>query len=431
MLICATLVLLVTRIAILPFSPPGFYQDEAGSGANVRAMLAHGTDFSGQHHRPLFFWAGGTGYYSPVYIYPLTLWAKLYGSGEFQLRYFSEVATLLGIAFLALAVRYWFGTWFAWLQAVVALALPWGWLQGSLAWDAALIPMFMGLTVLCASVLLFSTKPVHRRIAAVGLPAALVTSMYDYSPCRASAPLLAVTIYFVLRRHRVLSKVAIAAAAGSAAVLAFPLAEFLRQPAARSRATYLSVFHGTSFGDGVRATLRNLLGLLDPRFLFIHGDPNLRHSTGYQGMLGAVSIIPAIALIVFLTRSQRGRSSVIDTVGARSTTLILISVTGAVLGLLSSALTNEGQPHSLRATSAWPFLAILLALGWWTILQVPKRRSALVCMLVFAAGTTAYAADLAGGYRARSADAFDVGIRKQISDGGPTAYPPYALTYYR
>ncbi len=431
-----TIVTLVAlRLALLPRTPPGFYVDEAAGAAHAKAMLESGTNAHGGSW-PLFSESLGGGYTTPVYLYPLTEWARIFGLSETSLRCFSQVMTLGAIGLLALGARYWLGTRFALTLAVVGLALPWGWLQGSLAWDPALVPFLITLAFLCFSVLLFSGRPPHRWLAAVGLPLALVGLAYLYPPCRASVPLLALLFYGLLLRRRVIPLWWVGASAVVTAVLALPLLDFLDTPEARSRSAVLSVYTDASAWDGTAAVLANFWQLLSPVFLFLEGDPNLRHSTGRQGMLGLASLVPALVLLAYLAhllvrwRTTRTRTDQEKGPLPPASLLMVVAVVGAMAGLLGSALTYEGQPHSLRGCAAWPFLAILLTMGWTVLLRNVGRDLALVVLAAFVIGTGAYALDLATGYRDRSAIWFDVPAREQISRGDFGTYPEPAVGYY-
>jgi 4-amino-4-deoxy-L-arabinose transferase-like glycosyltransferase len=428
-LACVVVVLAATRLALQPLTPPGFFVDEAAGGAHIQAMLASGADAHGEHW-PLFTEALGGGYTTPVYLYPATGWARVFGAGQLSLRYFSQFATLLGIALLALGARYWLGRRFALLTAVVALALPWGWVQGSIAWDPALAPPLACAAFLSWSVLLFSARTGHRRLAFVGLPAALVGLAYVYPPCRVGGPLLFLAGYAWLYRRRALPMAGIATSCAFAAVLALPLAQFMREPGALGRSEALSVFSGgNTVGEGLVRLADNLWLLLSPVFLFVQGDANLRHSTTRQGMLGVASVLPVLAVLLYAGRVAARRRDGAGPQGVRPP-LLGAAVVGVAAAYLGSALTNEGHPHSLRATAAWPFFALLVALGWYLILE-HGRRLAVVAAAVFALGTSAYAIDLAARYPERASSAFDEQMRDRILRGEKVTYPELAQRYYR
>jgi hypothetical protein len=421
--------LIAVRLVLLPWTPPGFFGDEAAIGAQTKALAAHGTDAYGNSW-PLFFHnLGDTS--SGLYIYPAALWVKIFGGHEISLRYFSQFLTIAAILVLAGALRLWLGAGFALLAAAVALAMPWGWLQGSIAWDDVAVPIWEAMTFLAYSTLLLSAGGRRaRRAALVGLPLAATGSAYIYPPVRAAAPLMLLVMVVVLRRRDLISRRERTGVFALAGFVALPLVHMMIQPGANARTMTESVFHDNSIWGGLVAAVSNLWGLVNPAFLFLSGDANLRHSTGRQGMLGIVSILPVIALLAHCVRRAvnrpRGTSAPLE----NEMLLIVVAASCAGFGLLGSALTATGQPHSLRATAAWPYLAILLALGWRALLQrvTPNRIVALTTL--FALTTGAYAADLATGYRTRSAEWFDVTTRARIQQGLPVNQWDLTMKYY-
>jgi len=422
--------LIVLRFIILPLSPPGFYVDEAATGAHVVAMLAHGTDAHGNAW-PLFSASLGGGYTTPVYLYPLTAWAALFGDGELSLRAFSQFVTITAVVILGVALRWWVDKKYAAVTVIVGLMLPWSWLQGSLAWDPAMVPLFVALSFLGFSWLFFDTSRKLRIIGHALLPLSLLSLAYVYPPCRVSAPLLFIAAYgFLLWQKRISWRNCLITCAG-AAIIALPLALFMFQPDALERSQQLSVFYQHSITEGIGQFIINLSLLVNPLFLFVTGDPNIRHSTGIQGMLGIGALLPLAVLVVFafLRRHTITKKALFE---RKRQLLALIALVGWLVSLIGSALTNESQPHSLRATAAWPFIVILITLGW-TVLAQQRRKWVLQLALGLAAiSTLAYAADLAIYYPSRAADSFDVPARDAIYSHQPTPnYPDLALHYYR
>ncbi len=427
-LIAAIAVLVALHIAILPVAPPGFYVDEAASGAHAIALAHHGTDAHSQPW-PLFTASLGGGYTTPVYLYPLAIWTLVFGPSELSLRSFSLCMTLIACAFLGLATRRLVGSTRSGLIAsAVALALPWGWLQGSLAWDPALVPFFVTLSLWMLAILLTTANRRAYMTAATLLPLTLVALAYVYPPCRVTAPLLVLGYYALLYWRRRVSWRHLAAVAVAGLVLVAPLASFMFQPDALGRSQALSVFHGRGVLGGLGQFFINLLSLVNPVFLFVTGDANLRHSTGIQGMLGLAAIIP-LGVLAWTALRSRGWH-ILGRALTPLRTIALIGLLGVVAGLLGSALTAEGQPHSLRATAAWPFFALLITIGWRYVLRAPRavRRTALVIAMF---SVVLYATDLAFLYPRRAADSFDSAQRQAIAAHAPVDYPELALDYYR
>lgn len=422
--------LIVLRFVILPFSPPGFYVDEAATGAHVVAMFTHGTDAHGIAW-PLFSASLGGGYTTPVYLYPLTAWAVLFGDSELSLRTFSQFVTIAAVIILGVALRWWVGKKYAAVAVIIGLVLPWGWLQGSLAWDPAMVPLFVTLGFLAFSWLLLSDVRKLHIAAYILLPLSFLALAYVYPPCRVSAPLLFIAAYgFLLWQKRISRRNCLVTCVGAAAI-AIPLALFMFQPDALERSRQLSVFYQHSLIEGIGQFFVNLFLLMNPFFLFVTGDPNIRHSTGMQGMLGVAALLPIVALIVFafLHRHAITKKALF---GRKRQLLALVALVGWLASLVGSALTNESQPHSLRATAAWPFIVILITLGWTVIARQKRKWVLQLALSLLVVGTLTYVADLTFYYPSRAAGGFDVSTRDAIYAHQPTPrYPGLALQYYQ
>lgn len=430
-LIILIAILTLLHIVILPLSPPGFFLDEAATGAHVIAILQHGTNAHGII-LPLFSESLGGGYTTPIYLYPLVGWAAVFGTSELALRAFSLFGTFLAIALIACITYVWLGRRAALISGVAALALPWGWLQGSIAWDPALVPLLVTIPLLAFSLLLHSPTRFLRIIMLVLLPLSLIALAYLYPPARITAPLLFFGAYTALYVRKIISARLIFLTCIGALLVSLPLLVFMFQPDALERSRALSVFHDHSIIEGLSLALTNSLQLISPSFLFTTGDPNLRHSTGIQGMLGLAALPALISLIVagiYFVHSTKVRSALRN----QTVQLLVIAFFGFAASILGSALTNEGQPHSLRATAAWPFVVIILTIGWTIIFRRSAHRAIQWAgVIIFIVATAHYSADLALQYPIRSAHTFDQPQRNAIFSGSQVAdYPPLSLQYYQ
>lgn len=426
LLVFTVILLIIARAVILPFSPPGFYVDEAATGAHVVSMLQYGTNANGQSW-PLFSSSLGGGYTTPIYLYPLTLWAMLFGAGEIALRYFSEFVTIIAVILLGLSVRYWLGKRAALLTVVVGLALPWGWLQGSLAWDPAMVPLFVSLSFFAFSTIIFSVSRRMKLIATFLLPASLIALAYVYPPARVTAPLLYFLYYAVLIYRKSISLKAVVLTVIGSALVSIPLLLFMLTPEALARSSSLSIFYHTSLPAALVQFVTNLFILINPIFLFFIGDFNMRHSTIFQGMLGLGSLPILFILIFYALKHRTVRFSPLSN---NLHLFVVICIAGMLFGLIGSALTGEGQPHSLRATAAWPFMAGLLGLGWYFLFRSRRRVLQYVLAGFFVLCTAAYVLDFVAFYPTRAHDSFDVQIRQDLQASKTINYPTSALDYY-
>lgn len=423
--------IILLRLLLLVITPPGFYLDEAAGGAHVITLLQHGTNAHGEAW-PLFSASLGGGYTTPIYLYPLAAWVAIFGASEYALRAFSLFATILTAALIGYVLRKWFDNKTALIGVVVALTLPWGWIQGSVAWDPALVPLFIAGALASFSIAM-KTAHSRRRIAAITVVGiVLILLAYLYPPCRVTAPLLLVTFYSILFWQKKLSMTYTLLVIPFFLVLCIPLLQFMLQPEALERSRQLSILYNTSIGDAILRGILNFSSMLSPQFLFITGDDNLRHATGIQGMLGLAALPPLIALAVAAIHFLKKRPRYTQLLRNQEIFLVLISLLGIVFSLLGSALTAEGQPHSLRATAAWPFYALLIAIGWRQLLTFSPNYIKYTSLTLAVIAATYYIVDLATLYPQRSASSFDVSTRQDIEAGTVNQnYPSLSIDYYK
>ncbi len=113
-----------------------------------------------------------------------------------------------------------------------------------------------------------------------------------------------------------------------------------------------------------KEVLENFFKHLNPDFLFIHGDTNRRHSTGYVGELYYLDFFLLLFAIYGLVRYQRH--------------LGLFLLVWLIISIIPSSLTLEGSPHALRILPGLPAWLMLVSLGvlfWfdWLLRKVKWR----------------------------------------------------------
>ncbi|MDQ6746727.1 MAG: hypothetical protein M3010_01275 [Candidatus Dormibacteraeota bacterium] len=406
LLALSALLALVTLSHLLGLgsAPPGLYNDEASIGYNAWAVAHSGLDEHGAH-LPLFFQAFGE-YKSPVYIYSL---APLTWLGSLTPALVRLPAALSGIAIAALAgvlAHRLTGSRAAVLLSVFSAGFePWLWSESRVAFE----PIVMVLLLLAAVVLL-ARRPVPRPsdFGLAGL--AIAVSAYTYSSARLFGALLAGAVLLVHfsggRRRRtpgwwwLIPPVAV----GYLGLLGYE-----RAHPGILLARYSAISIGSD-GAGVPVLLGrfagNYLQYLGPSFLFTHGDANPRHNSGFGGML-SVAILPVLVLgVVTLVRRRHERFA----------RLVLL---GLLLAPVPAALTAEGTPHGLRATTMLPFLLVAIALGWGVVARHLSGRPLLAGAvgLILLSSYGGYLWDYTAEFPGRSVLAWDTGEAPAIADG--------------
>ena len=159
-----------------------------------------------------------------------------------------------------------------------------------------------------------------------------------------------------------------------AGLLAFPyLWTAINEPHLHERGRRIFTFSQGLNSDTITIFIRNYVSHLSYQFLFLSGDPNLRHGakTGvlYWWML------PFIILgLILLPKSVKKRWYT----GLVALWFVVFPIAGT--------LTNDGVPHATRTLIGAPLFCLLCGIGLWksTLLLQHKTNSKLLvgCMLL-------------------------------------------------
>jgi hypothetical protein len=392
------LVLLARNLIDLSGSPPGLYIDEASIGYNAWAVAHFGVDEHGIR-LPLYFEAFGE-FKNPVYVYALVPILRVLPLTATVERLPAAIFGLITIFFITLAAWQLSRSALVTAAALVLAALtPWLTQESRTGFEViSMVAALSGVVWALAT----ESGATAKRFALAGI--FLAIAMYGYSVGRLEVLLL--TVAFVLvygaARHRRpkwwVTLVPVLAAYGVLGMWA------LLNPGGLTAhfATLSIASNHASLPTLIARFSANYIQYLSPDFLFLHGDANPRHNTGYAGMLLAVT---APVLIAGLVMCWRRRNQPFP----RFLILCLL------LGPFAAALTdNGGQPHALRSADMLPFWLALAVYGLIGIVGLARsHRSAAVAAAVLALGLLVqgglYTYDMFSAYPSRAALAFDTG----------------------
>jgi hypothetical protein len=373
----------VTHLVGLDAAPPGLYADEATIGSNAWSIAHHGVDQNGNSW-PLLF--GDFGPIGTYLVAPLTLLFPL-----------TPALTRVPAALIGISVALVAGL-LAWRltrsRAIALLVLleaafePWFFHTARQTLEADLFTVLCFLIALCA----LAGDGVKRLRNCVFAGTAIALAPLASLPGRFFAvvmlALILTTHYKTLRWKR------------SVALVVPPLITtvvvLLGTTRGAARFADVSVFHQRGLLDGIKTWAANYVQYFSPDFLFVHGDPNLRHSSGFGGLL-FVTALPILA------------AGVVTCVRGWGDPMRRLAIAGLAVAPLAPALT-EGI-SARRGVVFLPFLVLLFIFGWQAALSFLRQhvRFAAVAALLVAAATGLYFADYAVAYPARSARAWDTG----------------------
>jgi hypothetical protein len=381
------------NLIALAVSPPGMYVDESSIGYNAWTLARFGVDEHGIRF-PLYFEAFGE-YKNPVYVYTLSALLHVLPLTPFVER---TPAALFGFVFaLSAGLIAWrvSGSRLAGLSfAVLAELTPWVTQESRVGFEVVSMVALLGVAIWC----LCGSAVSSRRFAVAGL--CLMLAIVAYSTGRLEVLLFSAVFLVVYRRSGMHGwwRTLVPVAAGYGVVGVWAL---LHPGALTAEFSVISIgADHPSVGVLLQRFFTNYISYFSPTFLFEHGDSNLRHNTGYTGML-LVAMAPLLVAGAFMWYQRRREPFV------RWLVICLL------LGPVSAALTNTGgEPHALRGAVMLPFWFALAAYGV-TMLREYGRTARVVAVTAVAAGVAVQAAlyltDMYTAYPARAAVWFDTG----------------------
>ena len=387
------------NVTALTTVPPGLYTDEASIAYNAWTMAHWAVDEHGIH-LPLYFEAFGE-YKNPIYVYALVPLARFLPLSAAVERFPAAMFGLVAAVFLALTA--WRLTRSRPITAfvlVLAALTPWLVQESRVGFEVISMVATLSVALWC---LADERSTTPARFALAGLFFAL--SIFAYSTGRLEILLFAVAFALVYARSGRTGwwRTLVVIAAGYAVLGVWAL---LHPGALTYEFSLINIgADGAPFPTVVGRFLGNYVSYFSPDFLFIHGDLNPRHNTGYAGMLLAVS---APLLLLGLWGCWRRRRELLPRflIGC----LILGPVAAAVTG-------NGGEPHALRSAVMLPFWFLLLAYGLDAVRGVLRRHRLLIPAMVAALLVQGglYLDDMYVGYPARAATFFDDGVPAAIT----------------
>ncbi len=398
------------RIWQLDNLPPSLYWEEAALGYDAYSIVKTGKDHHGQPLPVVAFSSFGD--YKPSgYFYAVVPFIALFGLNETAVRLPSALAGVLiviGVGLLAqfLAQAIWLNqkkTFFGWvflLGMIIAATSPWLIQFSRGGWEVNLASCLLLWSVVCGLWVEQSpTQGFSRLIKMFATAVLAVLSMYTYHATRIIAPAVFISLNMIwfspalfehLKRKLAIQQAVVVIFLF--AVLVFPLLLSVGNPTTQQRFAETSLYAdgqyvvqsnqfrelaGNSIGAKIfghryiylaSQTLSNFLTHFSVDFLFIHGDQNLRHSTGFTGILYFTDATWLSIGIIFLA-AQTFKNK-------KLRMYILFLLWWLMIGIFPAAVT-KAAPHALRILPTAPIFLFTITIGLtvsllWLKKQKPK-----------------------------------------------------------
>jgi 4-amino-4-deoxy-L-arabinose transferase-like glycosyltransferase len=419
----AAIFLLATffRFYLFPIHPSGLYWDEYDTGYQAYSLLQTGRDYFGNlmpAHLQAF-----ADYRSGLYMYLTVPFIKIFGLTPAAIRLTSAIFSLISLFFIYYLARKHLGFGrLAWLPVMVAAFAPWLMVQGRIAAESTLIVPFLLLGLIGFFELNW--------LAALGFG----LTLWSYGTAKLFLPLFLISLLIIYRK--------------SIANLALPLLLFLlicapvvvetfQKPIAK-RMSELSVFTDpttasdidyrrlqAALGAGVprqvgmspslvekavynkvslwgSKILANYAASLSTDFLFLKGDPELRHNLNAvnTGQFYLIEIVPFLLGLFFLY-------SQLITPNSKLLLLWLL------IAPLASVITRDGGNHAPRLIFLFPVIVFIIAFGLKSLFRNRKLFSLYILLYILSVSFAGYY--FFSTYRTLSAPHFNSGFAEAVS----------------
>lgn len=444
------------RFNDLGTNPPGVFRDETEKALNAWSLAQTGHVFEfvpGPMGQPLVQWRKHPLFLnvygvetSTIYHWALsTIARREHPPTPFEMRIPAAAAGTLSVALLWLMLRWLYGPAVALTAALFLSISPWSVPLSRWALQGSFIPLFM---IVGIGGLLLGRKrhPAWLLMGAMGMGLAF----YTYSGARPfvlAFTLTAAALHaWMLRRHWRLPETRRQLWWALAAMILFlilimPALSAMMAPGGTTRLQRIGVFgNGRTIVESLAIVLRNYLLHYSPRFLILHGDPQLRHGVAPFGVLHYVEFAFALLGLLFIRHRQER----------------WLLLAWLVLFPVGAMLTNPAEmPHALRSIVALPLPQLLAAMGIVGTFErmrswLAGRRHATLMLTAAMAATAAitaasawsFANELFRRYPAYTAREWECGFGdalakarseaagKPVAISGSIALAPYLVLYY-
>lgn len=412
-IIVVLLVSLFVRLININKLPVSLFSDEVDVGYQAYSLLKTGKDYFG-NICPVSFHSFAD-FRASFYLYNAVVSVAVFGPNEIGVRFPALFYGVLGIiAFYFLSKELTKNEYFSLLATFILGLTPWHIHYSRAAFEATSI---FFLVTAGLYMFLVSLRKNNYLLFLISL-LCFILGFYTYATARLFLPLLAVLMFFLYRKEIFkFSKKKIIIAIIFAVLLTIPFLKDTVFGGSLQRFSYLNIFSDSNLKfeiDRQRLvdTIHNktqVVGMQTPffafvyhskllswtitmitsyisafsfNFLFLSGDPNLRHGIGRVGEL----LYICLPFLVF------GLSKIICLLGDKDSKQIMSSKNAKlILGFLllaplPSIITYDGGTHATRLFLMILPLILIISFGLWNLLNLFKkniyRKIALIISIV-------------------------------------------------
>jgi 4-amino-4-deoxy-L-arabinose transferase-like glycosyltransferase len=407
----------VTRLYKISEIPASLYWDEASIGYNAYSILKTGKDEWGEF-LPLHFRAFGE-FKLPVYIYSVAVVEYFLGLNSLAVRLpavLFSIATLLFVYLLTKSIIR--SDRVSILSSFFLAITPWYFIFSRTGYEATAGLMFFTAS-LYFYFLSIKKKDIYLLLSTIGF----ILSIYSYNSFRILVPpiyLLLIGYFLYQKREIFRSKLLIIGVSVGLLIVSFiPIFRLITLDAGGARFKQVGVIRkNSSLVENIYSVGTSYLKHASFKFLFLTGDVNVRSQQPRFGQLYLV-YLPFLLIGTYSSLVRRKFNYFL---------LVLLMF----LGPIPASITRE-SPHALRSILSVPFISIITAIGFESVLlKMNKQRSVralLALVLILCLGSfSLYSYNFFQTYQRKSSGYWQYGY-KQIYDQYADKFDEFEKVY--
>ncbi len=345
-IIFAFILVIFLRLYALHISPPGFYKDEAGMTVNGYSILHTNRDEFGRK-LPLFFENFGD-FKEPIFIYSQLPSLIIFGYDIYATRFTSAMWGIATIIVFAYLLYLFFDRKYLIVIGIILLGLmPWHFHFSRIGFQLITLPLFVVLYLIIFYRMIYSKRYILWQLLS-GLILGLM--FYTYYAGRFWGGFWLMLQLFLLKKikikYRLLSIIAYLVILIPAVIWNeyYPQTFYSRF----NTVSIMSRYH--KLNQLFQVYIIGYIQHFSPKFLFITGDTNLRHSVQFHyPLLWTTGILMILGLIVLWQKRKKIFYKM----------LIISILTFPII----SAITTDA-PHVHRIIQIVPIFAFIMVLGF-------------------------------------------------------------------
>lgn len=367
---------LVAHLYQLDSIPTGFFIDESAIGYNAALIAQTGMDEYGISF-PTYF-RSFNDYKAPVYIYFVALIVKLFGISEFNLRFTSFFFYILALFFTLILIDKIFQR-----NKIILLyvLLSFGFLPHFFTVSRIGFEVISQLAATSATILLIwmifhehtEGKLNYFKVLLCGL--ALGISVYTYPTARLLSFLMLVSLWVIYYGRNNIKKLIVVTSVFLTCLVPYFLFAVNNPDGLTVRFRSISyIYESTSIFEKIKIFIQNYVAYWSPDFLIRSGDANLRHATGYGGVIFSITwLLFLLGLINILIDKKL--------ITNKFNIFLLVNL---FLSPVGASLTSEGSPHALRSLLISYYILLISCYGLNFILSIKSyyRKQALIASIL-------------------------------------------------